>query len=309
MAKKEILNNDVVTLRVGEAVTDILDDASDAIEQTIDTIENQVDRVVTVTKNNPFLIAGAFVVGAGIGGFVAYKIAVKRTTLKYEIILEDEIEAAKGFYKRLAKDGEFSSPESAVDALVPEEAVEALTQYQGKDKKRVAYEKVELAEEPAKIEVKVEKPQTTVNVFAEHATDPRDWDWDRELILRAENPEAPYVISFEEFSDNPDHHEQTTLTYYAADDTLADEKESPIDNVDYVVGEDNLTRFGHGSNDSSVVYIRNERIDSDFEVIRSEGSYRKEVLGMDEETTLRHSQRHPNRVTTRSSRKFREKDE
>ncbi len=96
--KNEILNNDALTIRVDpDAVVDVVHEAIDATEQVLDVLEDQVVRVVTITRNNPFVIGGALIVGLSIGGFVAYKVAVKRTALKYEGILTQEIAAAKSF--------------------------------------------------------------------------------------------------------------------------------------------------------------------------------------------------------------------
>lgn len=307
MAKKEVLNNDAVTVRVDESVADILNEAAQITEETIDLIENQLSEAQRIVKNNPWFIAGALVVGAAVGGFIAYKIAVKKTALKYEVVLAEEIEAAKEFYKRLDKAGEFETPESAVAALAPEvvveTATEALVSYQGRE--RVAYNRPEdiVVTPPA------EDPRPPIkNVFAE--SDPRDWDYAAEQKAREENPGVPYVISFEEFEENPDSHEQLTLTYYAGDDTLADDKDSVVDNPNYTVGDDNLARFGHGSNDNKVVYIRNERVSADFEVLRSEGSYSVEVLGMTENELRHSSTRHVNRLrNTSTPRRFRERDD
>lgn len=301
MAKREILNNDAVTLRVGESVTDILDEASNLTEQTLDLLENQTDRVIEVTRNNPWLIAGALVVGLGVGGFIAYRVAVKRTSLRYEDILEEEILAAKEFYKRTNKAGEFETPESAAKALVPNEVVEAMTSYQGRDAK-VPYNDPDKVKDPRPpVQGNVQR-----NVFTESVSDPRDWDYNAEVAVREENPDVPYVVSFDEFHENPDGNEQATLAYYAADDTLCDERDAPIDNTDYTVGDDNLTRFGHGSGDNKVVYIRNDKLSMDFEVVRSEGSFAKEVLNLDPpDETLRHSsRRHPNRPHARRRREI-----
>jgi hypothetical protein len=37
--------------------------------------------------------------------------------------------------------------------------------------------------------------------------------------------------------------------------------------------------FGHGSGDPNVVYIRNEKLQAEYEVLRDPGSYEIEVLG------------------------------
>lgn len=297
MAKKEIVNNDVVTLRVGETAADILEEVAEVTEKTLDTLETVTEKVVTVTKNNPFLIAGALLVGLGIGGFVGWKIAEKRLSVQFDAELKEQIAASRQFYQRVAKEGEFETPEGAVKALVPDEVVEAVQSYQGREKP-IPYNdpsKIVVADPRPPVEVAVESVEVTQNVFVEaeknNRNDPRDWDMNAEIADRELHPDVPYAISFEEFNENAPNHEQTTLMYYVQDDTLVDAKDQPIDNTDYSVGDDNLTRFGHGSHDPSVVYVRNEKIDMDFEIVRSEGSYHKEVFGTDPDSTLQHSRR------------------
>lgn len=309
MAKTEILNNDALTLRVGEetgvaAVLEGAEKALDVVEDKLDAIESSVDSVVTVTRNNPLIVAGAFVVGAVVAGFVAYKVGVKRTQAHYEQILDEEIERARSFHRRLATDKEYPTPEAAAEALIPtesaENAADAVRQYQGRGE-RVPYNRPEEIPTPEPLEesVTVVVDEKVTNVFIDASgNDPRDWDYNLEIADREANPGQPYVISFEEFQANEESHDQSTLTYYSEDDVLTESNDTPIDNTDYVVGDDNLQRFGHGSKDRNVVYIRNERMGSDFEVVRSGGSYKKEVLGLDDEDSrsLRHSHRRTARL-------------
>lgn len=297
MAKKEILNNDAVTVRVGEEITNTVSETLDVIEDTLDVIENKAAKIVTVTKNNPFFVVGALLVGVAVGGFVAYKITQKRLTAEFEIELGEQIAEAKVFHRRIAKEGEFESPEAAVKALVPDEVVEAVNSYQGRERK-VPYNNpkdIVVSDPRPPVEVVVEEVQVTQNVFVNPEANPSDWDYNLEVADREANPDQPYVVSFDEFHENPDGNEQSTLAYYIEDDTLCDERDQPIDNTDYTVGDDNLQRFGHGSGDHNVVYVRNEKMGHDFEIIRSNGSYKKEVLGLQEGVSLRHSQRRPNR--------------
>lgn len=305
MPKKEILNNDVVTVRIGETAANLLQETADATEKTLDILEDTAERVITVTRNNPFLLAGALVLGVGIGGFVAYKLTKKRLSDEFEEELREQVAMARAFRRRVDKEGEFESPESAVKALVPDEVVEAVQAYQGREK-MVPYNKPETIVDPRPpVDVVVEEVKVTQNVFVQAeneglTNDPRDWDYNAEIADRELHPNIPYAISFEEFNENAEDHEQTTLTYYAMDDTLVDAQDKPIDNTDYAVGDDNLNRFGHGSGDPNVVYVRNEKIDMDFEIVRSNGSYQKEVFGTDPERDLSHSRRRPNRRSWRA---------
>ena len=79
--------------------------------------------------------------------------------------------------------------------------------------------------------------------------------------------------------ENDKEFNQVTLTYFEGDEVLSDERDQTVDDVDGLAGEDNLQRFGHGSGDPNVLYIRNEHISLDMEILRSKGKYTHEVLG------------------------------
>lgn len=237
-----------------------------------------VEVVPDLTRNVWGLVAfaGASVlVGAAIG----YQIGVKRTTLRYEAILEKEIQEAKEYYARRYKTDAFETPERAAEELgveVPAEATKAMAEYRG--------------DEPAEVDVTV-----NVNVFDR----PTNWDQDQEQSKRDAHPLEPYVISRDEFNAAEPGYNQLSVTYFAEDDVLIDDKEEVIPDLDNTVGIDNLNRFGHGSGDNRIVYIRNDHLEADFEVVRSEGSYNKEVLGFDDRR-LEHSDRRPRRSSRRA---------
>lgn len=88
----------------------------------------------------------------------------------------------------------------------------------------------------------------------------------------------PYIISEEEFEMTQLGYNKVSVTYYAGDDTLSDEDES-IMNLE-VVGEENLGCF---EEDINIMYVRNDHLGIDFEVIKNEGLYSQDVLGMDPE--------------------------
>lgn len=131
----------------------------------------------------------------------------------------------------------------------------------------------------------------THNVFAEQIVqqDDENFSYEEELAKRERlDPNAPRIIHHDEFMQNLPDYQQSTLTYYERDDTLVDERDTPITDEDKLVGSDNLVRFGHGSKDQHVVYVRNPRLEIDFEITRSVGSYAQEVLGVDD-SHLEHS--------------------
>ena len=82
--------------------------------------------------------------------------------------------------------------------------------------------------------------------------------------------DKPYVISPDEFG-NRDEYTQISLIYYAGDEVLADEEDEAVDDVDDVVGADFADHFGEYEDDS--VFIRNDRMKCDYEILRDNRSF------------------------------------
>jgi hypothetical protein len=240
----------------------------EAIEQVIDTVD--------VAPGRPAVyIAVGLVVGAGAGGSIAWFVAKRRYKLKYEVLAQQEIAEAKAFYNKLAKSELNWNGEEPNEQKLSErgaEAVDALVNYRGDG---AAVREVVVSEEVTEVEVR----PVTSNVFEQNRAE-LIWDQDREDEYRATIGEGePYIICQKEYMENENDYEQKTFTYFAEDDVLVDDKDSPIELIDMVVGEDNLTRFGHGTTDNRIVLIRNDKLRLDFEIVKNDGSYSKDVLG------------------------------
>ena len=93
-----------------------------------------------------------------------------------------------------------------------------------------------------------EEPEEVImqNVFTQ-VTDP-EWDYEEEVKNR--KPSEPYIIHRDEFFSDEMDFLQSTFTYYAGDNILIDEDDTPIYNHEIVTGPLN---FGHGSGDSNVI--------------------------------------------------------
>lgn len=118
-------------------------------------------------------------------------------------------------------------------------------------------------------------------------------EWNQEEEEADRGPDAPYVIHQDEFNADQNGYRQTALEYFSGDDVLCDENRVPLYNPGNIVGR---LEFGRGSGDSNVVFVRNDKLESEFEITRVDGSYQHEVLGMlaeeaAEETDLKHSVR------------------
>jgi len=82
----------------------------------------------------------------------------------------------------------------------------------------------------------------------------------------------PFVISRATYAwdEEGEHFDKITLTYYPRDRVLLDDEEDPIKDVVRTVGWRSLSQFGGESEDPDVVFIRNRRMETDFEVIKDE---------------------------------------
>ena len=79
----------------------------------------------------------------------------------------------------------------------------------------------------------------------------------------------PYVITPEEFAEIDEY--DTETLFYHKDKILADTNGNLIEDVEGMVGRESLTTFGKYEDDS--VFVRNDRLKTDFEVLLDERYY------------------------------------
>lgn len=80
------------------------------------------------------------------------------------------------------------------------------------------------------------------------------------------------IISLAEFANSDTGYDQVTLNYYT-DDVVTDENDEPVMDVTKVIGEDALVSFGLNSQDPDVVYVRNDELKGEYEIVRLDKSY------------------------------------
>lgn len=288
-------------MSVNEELNNIEKDL-DILEAKLDVLEPIVE-AASVVRSHKFRTIGALVVVGAAGVALGYFVAKQRMTAKYDAIVENEIHEAKEYYAALNKVEEYETPEKAVEKLHAKEepkqkkskaqkaAEVALTNYQGVERK---VSDIELT--PTEPGESVEEVVLS-NIFVDgQPLNGDDYDEDTEAVLKSQG--KPYVITEEEFGDNEDNYEEHQVTWYAKDEILADDQDEEIKDADDYVGEINMTKFGQGSNDKHIVFIRNDARQVIIEVARSTGSYAEEVAG------FRHSDDSRNTI-----RRFRGDDE
>lgn len=108
--------------------------------------------------------------------------------------------------------------------------------------------------------------------------DVQAWDQEKENKEREKHQGRPYVISVAEYQENELGLTQHTYTWYEGDGVLSDEEDVPVYNYTNVVGE---LKFGYGSGDPSIVYVRNERGKREYEIIKDSGHFAVVVQGLE----------------------------
>lgn len=286
-------------------MSEVAEKAAEVVAENVEGVIDGTVEVLEVVRNNPKVLAAAGILGLVAGGVGGYFIAKEKLRKFYEDLATQEIEEAKSFYSDLYKvdaDGEALTPQSVMIQRHGEEAAaEALRTYQGMHEAIDALQNggPELAGEPhdevvdeahiRKMEASIaaraaSTEKSVINVFVDTT-----FDVEEEVKYRTED--KPYIITHDEYFAAEKDYDMVSLTYFETDDTLVDEQDKPVEDSDKVVGDEHLARFGSGSKDRNIVYVRNDRLGIDYEIVKSKGSYLEEVLGMPDEEpgTLKHS--------------------
>jgi hypothetical protein len=230
-----------------------------------------VSALKSLATNKKLLDRAMIFIGLDAAFVAGYYVAIRQLNAQYDERLSAEIAATKKYYgTHLVSHKEYESPEDAVEALIEAD--------EDPEKSIAKYHSAKIAREEGYI-VEPSEPDGVVEISKNVFTDSKYLDLDIDAEERS--PDRPYVISFDEFYESANTSQ--ALTYYQGDEVLVDEANKHIPDVDLIVGEDNLERFGHGSKDPRVVFIRNENLEIDFEVTLADGKYSEEVLGFKHE--------------------------
>jgi len=105
---------------------------------------------------------------------------------------------------------------------------------------------------------------------------------EEEMDLTQVDRTLPYIIDDQEFTNEFDHHDKISLYYYREDDVLCDEHEEVINDIEETVGYDALALLDM----QTTVWVRNEPLCIDYEIISINKSYAELVHGIGLEPNL-----------------------
>lgn len=257
---------------------------NDVVADVAEEVAEGAEYVAEVSRALDTRLVVAGVISGFVTGFVAGGWYINhRLRAQYQQIAEEEIDEMREHFRRrlVAKE---VKPDLGKEAakIVEREGYDgpAHPVLQEDEDGAVPPEEEEIYEDPVlaeEAEAEEEVTETVENVFDKDEPQAGGWDYEAEVARR--RPEFPYVIHEDERHEK-EGYTHTELTYYAGDDVLTDTDERPVEDVDKVVGTANLEKFGHGSGDKDVVFIRNDALELEVEVTRDEGNYSEVVHGI-----------------------------
>lgn len=281
-------------------MSDTADVATEVVAEVADEVAEQATHVADISRGfsgrSISLALGGFVVGAGLGAAAGYIFCKRQLESKYYQKAADEIAEMREEYHRKAV---------ALENKVEKPKLEDIVREQGYSTEErptqppmavtPPHTVVEAVQDDEESKPEPTEPETrnTFQEFGDESRDEDEWDWHKERSRRS--PRRPYVIHIDE-KEERDTYDELTFTYFEDDDVLCNERDEIVDAEDRekIIGAANLSKFGHGSGDPEVVYIRNDQLEMVIEVSRSPNSYAEEVHGFEPE--IQHSDRRRGRI-------------
>jgi hypothetical protein len=214
-----------------------------------------------------------FALGVG-AGFLAGQ---KLLDAKYAALAQDEIDDVKETYYRMREEfqAQLRTPDPSADvesekkSLRSKSSLDNLTRTNPYEDAKRNYNLLSKAEEEPPVMI---APPIT--------------DVDRS---------KPYRISDDEFNEEFDHHDKGSLYFYKKDGVLCEEAEAIVDDIVSTIGEEAALALEK----EITVWVRNENLAMDYEIIGINKSYAEAVHGIVEESP---KERHK-RATTKKAKK------
>lgn len=192
-----------------------------------------------------------FAAGAVIGSLAAWKL----TKTKYEKIMIEEEQSLREYYNKKVK-------------VIEDTATDLHDSYQRREdalRKKLEEEtekEPEIAQDMDEVDNKVFFDRYT-EILKSYTSSPEEPHIDNVTN------DKPYVVSPDEFGE-ADGYDIITLNYYA-DGVVADDWNDPIEDIGATIGEDFASHYGEYEED--VVYVRNDRLKVEYEILRSNLRY------------------------------------
>ena len=186
-----------------------------------------------------------FVSGVTIGGFLGYKIIEK----KYNDKLETEVN------RRI--------DEYVLNNKKEEKHTEPMKIKKGNTVDKINYNNV------TKNYISSEENEEKEEI--KEADDGKEDEPEVNDYISDDSSRDPYEITEEEYDDSSNDFEKESLYYYRGNYTLVDDSDNVVDveDADILLGSDWVDLM----NENGIIYIRNEKVKTDYEIVVNSGVY------------------------------------
>lgn len=258
----------------------VIDTAADVVGEVKDHAEEIEQAIRALNKMRVKYYAIGMTVGGAIGAVVAFRVAYKKAELKYEKIADTEIAEMRQHYREKRQALEAEVAKRPLSEIVEEQGYSSTNAKTDTPPMAIQPPSLVMAKDEENEQTEEEAPEVR-NIFKD-AEVTHEWDYQREL--RNRTPDAPYVIHYDERHEMQGYTD-VTLTWYELDNVVANDDDEVMDpdERDSIIGRETLNRFGHGSNDAAIVFVRNDKLEIIFEICRSPNSFAEEVHGFSHE--------------------------
>lgn len=212
--------------------------------------------------NKNIIVLAAFAFGFGAG----YIIASKKLEAHYAEVSQEEIDDVVSYYKEKLSNGVDAAaeqPAKLVEVPKPSYMSKSSLDDNPYEKAKRNYNLVGTDNDEVEYEYTINPP---IEVSEDEGTI---------------NPPPIRVIDDIQFNEEYNNHDKISLYYYREDDILCEENEELIDDIEGTIGYDAMNLLGTETN----VWVRNENLAIDYEIIALNKSYSEDVLGLDMHTT------------------------
>lgn len=259
-----------------------------AIEQLAEEVATNLEEAAEITRKVNSTGLGYLAVGLGIGAAIGFYLGYKynREKIRAEAYKDAEGEVAllrEVYLNKTLSATNVEADSTPLQGAVPTEKppIEEIVEHLGYGAPIPRRERPLPAPVPI-LEIE-DLPDDTLDDLPENpvgTSKSMNAGWNYEREARNRSPEEPYVIHQNEYYHSNPEYTKIVYTYYALDDVVADEHDHPVPHGDLVIGVDNL-KFGHGADDTEVVFVRNDRLEMDMQICRIQRSFEEDILGLD----------------------------
>jgi hypothetical protein len=211
---------------------------------------------------------GLVLLGALIGSLITYKYL----TVNYEEVEDDK----KSAEKLAAELAEYRKPKEHLsiggyNIPTPGEVIELIDKaslHPGMDSEERTRTREDIEEERIEYAKEVLGYTGDEDEEIEFIPNPR----------QTEIQDKPFVITVDLFAEDCVNYDKLTVYYYEVDNVLVDEGDDAQMDIETSIGYEALDEFGYGNPNPDLVYVRNDHLEIDYEVIRLGDSYEESVM-------------------------------